>query len=165
MREVSWILLPSTYLPFYYKTTKIPYLIYYIQFISSTATTSHVPTISTITIMKIPKHLYSQIVTLLNTLFYSTQIKRRTEPFGTLCLHPSLLHPDKIQKDDTWDLVLSTNLLICYPVKHQESSLPGRERRNRRNRKEEEKEKEEEGGRRGAKEAHQGTEQRSERTP
>ena len=69
------LLLGSTYLPFYYKTTKIPYLIYYIQFISSTATTSHVPTISTITIMKIPKHLYSQIVTLLNTLLYSTQIK------------------------------------------------------------------------------------------
>ena len=105
MREVSWILLPSTYLPFYYKTTKNT-LLYYIQFISSTATTSHVPTISTITIMKIPKHLYSQIVTLLNTLLYSTQIKKRTELFGTLCFHPSLLLPDKIQKDDTWDLFL-----------------------------------------------------------
>ena len=100
------LLLGSTYLPYYYKTTKIPYLIYYIQFISSTATTSHVPTISTKTIMKIPKHLYSQIVTLLNTLLYSTQIKKRTEPFGTPCFHPSLLLPDKIQKDDTWDLFL-----------------------------------------------------------
>ena len=109
MREVSWILLPSTYLPFYYKATKIPYLIYYIQFILSNATTSHVPTISIITIMKIPKHLHSKIVTLLNTLLISTQIKRREEPFGTLCLHPSLLHPDKIQKDDTWDLVLGLN--------------------------------------------------------
>ena len=90
MREISWVEPTPTI----------------ISYLPTSTIGIHVPTISTITIMKIPKHLYSQIVTLLNTLLYSTQIKKRTEPFGTLCFHPSLLLPDKIQKDDTWDLFL-----------------------------------------------------------